>query len=90
MASAGGPWRIRVSGSLVYRKPTVGLWSLKIDVDPATGDPFTVILDPDHQAPMDVEERLRAEIQRRHGHAPPRLAPPRVEKENDARLKSKA
>ncbi len=50
MAGAGGVWRIRVSGSLVYRKPTVGLWSSKIDVNPAAGDPFTMILDADHQA----------------------------------------
>ena len=53
MAGAGGLWRIRVSGSLVYRKPPVGLWSLKIDVDPAAGDTFTVILDPDHQGSTD-------------------------------------
>jgi hypothetical protein len=80
MASTSESWTIDVSTSLVYLTPALGRWGLSLHVELAAGERFKVVLDPDHQTPKDVEDWLKAEMERRHGNAPARLAPARAKK----------
>jgi hypothetical protein len=52
----GGPWRIRVSSTLVYLTPGSGSWWLKVRLTSATGETFTAILDPTQRTPALVRQ----------------------------------
>jgi hypothetical protein len=58
----GGPWRVRMTGVLVYASPSAGAWWWKVTLGPTVGRSLAVFLDPEHHSPRDVREAVAAGV----------------------------
>jgi len=58
MGEPGGPWRVRVSSTLVYLTPDCGAWWLKVTLTSASGRTFAALLDPNEQTPAAIGQAV--------------------------------
>lgn len=50
-AEAGGPWRVRISGALIYGTPDRGDWWWRVALTSGTGETRTFLVDSKHHLP---------------------------------------